>query len=166
MWKSTDGGTTFKAIFDKQPVQSIGVITVDPNNHKTIWVGTGEPWTRNSTSVGDGIYKSIDGGETWTNMGLPNSERIAKIFVDPRSSDTVYACVPGKLWSDSADRGLYKTSDGGKHWNLILKGANLSTGCASLSLDPKNADVLFASLCDFMRKGCTLSSLGESANEH
>ena len=163
VWKSTDGGTTFKAIFDKQPVQSIGVITVDPNNHKTIWVGTGEPWTRNSTSVGDGIYKSIDGGETWTNMGLPNSERIAKIFVDPRSSDTVYACVPGKLWSDSADRGLYKTSDGGKHWNLILKGANLSTGCASLSLDPKNADVLFASLWDFRRKGWTFRSGGESA---
>ena len=163
VWKSTDGGTTFKAIFDKQPVQSIGVITVDPNNHKTTWVGTGEPWTRNSTSVGDGIYKSIDGGETWTNMGLPNSERIAKIFVDPRSSDTVYACVPGKLWSDSADRGLYKTSDGGKHWNQILKGANLSTGCASLSVDSKNADVLFASLWDFRRKGWTFRSGGESA---
>jgi photosystem II stability/assembly factor-like uncharacterized protein len=163
VWKSTDGGTTFKPIFDKQPVQSIGVITVDPNNHKTIWVGTGEPWTRNSTSVGDGIYKSIDGGETWTNMGLPNSERIAKIFIDPRSSDIVYACVPGKLWSDSADRGLYKTADGGKHWNQILKGANLSTGCASLSLDPKNADVLFASLWDFRRKGWTFRSGGESA---
>ena len=163
VWKSTDGGTTFKPIFDKQPVQSIGVITVDPNNHKTIWVGTGEPWTRNSTSVGDGIYKSTDGGETWTNMGLPNSERIAKIFVDPRSSDTVYACVPGKLWSDSADRGLYKTSDGGKHWNQILKGANLSTGCASLSVDSKNADVLFASLWDFRRKGWTFRSGGESA---
>ena len=163
VWKSTDGGTTFKPIFDKQPVQSIGVITVDPNNHKTIWVGTGEPWTRNSTSVGDGIYKSTDGGETWANMGLPNSERIAKIFIDPRSSDTVYACVPGKLWSDSADRGLYKTTDGGKHWNQILKGANLSTGCASLSLDPKNADVLFASLWDFRRKGWTFRSGGESA---
>jgi photosystem II stability/assembly factor-like uncharacterized protein len=163
VWKSTDGGTTFKAIFDKEPVQSIGVITIDPNNHKTIWVGTGESWTRNSTSVGDGIYKSTDGGESWTNMGLPNSERIVKIFVDPRSSDTVYACVPGKLWSDSADRGLYKTSDGGKHWNQILKGANLSTGCASLSMDPKNADVLFASLWDFRRKGWTFRSGGESA---
>jgi photosystem II stability/assembly factor-like uncharacterized protein len=163
VWKSTDGGTTFKPIFDKEPVQSIGVITVDPNNHNTIWVGTGEPWTRNSTSVGDGIYKSTDGGESWTNMGLGNSERIAKIFVDPRSSDTVYACVPGKLWSDSADRGLYKTSDGGKHWNQILKGANLSTGCASLSLDPKNSEVLFASLWDFRRTGWTFRSGGESA---
>jgi len=89
VWKSSDGGTTFKPVFDRQTSQSIGVIAVDPNNHDTIWVGTGETWTRNSTSVGDGIYKSTDGGETWTNMGLPNSERIAKIFVDPRSSDTV-----------------------------------------------------------------------------
>ena len=93
VWKSTDGGTTFKAVFDKQPVQSIGSIAIDPSNHDTIWVGTGESWTRNSVSVGDGIYKSTDGGETWTNMGLKNSERIAKILVDPRDGNTVYACV-------------------------------------------------------------------------
>jgi photosystem II stability/assembly factor-like uncharacterized protein len=165
VWKSIDGGTTFKPIFDKQDVQSIGAISVDPGNHNTIWVGTGESWTRNSTSVGDGIYKSSDGGETWTNMGLQNSERINKIFVDPRSSDTVYVCVPGKLWSDSADRGLYKTSDGGKSWNLILKGANLSTGCGSLSLDAKNPDVLFASLWDFRRKGWTFRSGGEGPDK-
>ena len=163
VWKSTDGGTTFKSVFDKQPVQSIGAIAVDPNHHDTIWVGTGESWTRNSTSVGDGIYKSTDGGETWTNVGLANSERINKIIVDPRNSDTVYACVPGKLWSDSADRGLYKSNDGGKHWNLALKGTNLSTGCGSLSLDAKNPDVLFASLWDFRRKGWTFRSGGESA---
>jgi photosystem II stability/assembly factor-like uncharacterized protein len=163
VWKSTDGGTTFKPIFDKQSVQSIGAIAVDPSNHNTIWAGTGETWTRNSTSVGDGIYKSVDGGESWTNVGLPNSERINKILVDPRHSDTVYACVPGKLWSDSADRGLYKTTDGGKQWNLILKGSNLSTGCGSLSIDAKNPDVVFASLWDFRRKGWTFRSGGESA---
>jgi photosystem II stability/assembly factor-like uncharacterized protein len=163
VWKSTDGGTTFKSVFDKEPVQSIGAIAVDPNHHDTIWVGTGESWTRNSTSVGDGIYKSDDGGESWANVGLPNSERINKIIVDPRNSDTVYACVPGKLWSDSADRGLYKTSDGGKHWNLVLKGTNLSTGCGALSVDAKNPDVLFASLWDFRRKGWTFRSGGESA---
>jgi len=163
VWKSTDGGTTFKPVFDKQSVQSIGAIAVDPNHHDTIWVGTGESWTRNSTSVGDGIYKSEDGGESWTNLGLANSERINKIIVDPRNSDTVYACVPGKLWSDSADRGLYKTSDGGKHWSLALKGSNLSTGCGSLSLDAKNPDVVFASLWDFRRKGWTFRSGGESA---
>src|SRR5215469_9622866 len=122
VWKSTDGGTIFKPVFDEQPVQSIGAIAIDPSNPKNVWVGSGESWTRNSVSVGNGIYKSTDGGETWTHSGLPDSERISKIVVDPRSSDTVYACVPGKLWSDSADRGLYKSVDGGKSWQLILKG--------------------------------------------
>jgi photosystem II stability/assembly factor-like uncharacterized protein len=163
VWKSTDSGTTFKPVFDKEPVQSIGVIAIDHANPNTVWVGSGEAWTRNSVSVGNGIYKSTDAGETWTNMGLPNSERISKIVIDPHASDTVYACVPGKLWSDSADRGLYKTTDGGKSWNLILKGANLSTGCSSLSMDPKDANVLFASLWDFRRKGWTFRSGGDSA---
>src|SRR6201996_7776866 len=86
VWKSTDGATTFKPVFDDQPVQSIGAIAVDPSNHQNIWVGTGESWTRNSVSIGDGVYHSTDGGETWEFAGLPESERIAKIVVDPRSS--------------------------------------------------------------------------------
>src|SRR5579863_4864705 len=86
VWKSVNGGTTFKPVFDRQPVQSIGAVTIDRSNPSTVWVGTGEAWTRNSASVGDGIYKSTDGGETWTNMGLKESERISKIVVDP--SDT------------------------------------------------------------------------------
>ncbi len=163
VWKSSDGGTTFKPVFDKQSVQSIGAVTIDPSNPQTVWVGTGESWTRNSLSIGDGIYKSTDGGDSWSHLGLPNSERIVKIVVDPQSSDTVYACAPGKMWSDSSDRGLYKTTDGGKSWSLVLKGSNLSTGCASLSMDPKNHDVLFASLWDYRRKGWTFRSGGESA---
>jgi len=95
VWKSLNGGSTYKPVFDKQPVQSIGAVTIDPKNPKVIWVGTGEAWTRNSTSIGDGVYKSTDGGENWTNMGLKNSERIAKILVDPNSDDTVYVCAPG-----------------------------------------------------------------------
>ncbi|GAC1623555.1 MAG: hypothetical protein NVS9B10_08630 [Nevskia sp.] len=161
VWKSTDGGTTFKPVFDDQPVQSIGAIALDPQNPKTVWVGTGESWTRNSVSVGNGIYKSTDGGDSWNYMGLPESERIARVLVDPRASDTVYACVPGKLWSDSADRGLYKTTDGGKTWQLVLKGANLSTGCASIAFDPKNPDVIFATNWDFRRRGWTFRSGGE-----
>lgn len=164
VWKSTDGGTTFKPVFDKQPVQSIGAIAIDPTHHDTIWVGTGESWTRNSVSIGNGIYKSTDGGETWTHTGLDASERIAKVMVDPRNGDVVYACVPGKLWSDSAERGLYKTTDGGRNWQLVLKGRNLSTGCSSISLDPKNPDVVFAGLWDFRRKGWTFRSGGESAS--
>ena len=114
VWKSTNGGTTYKPVFDKMTAQSIGALAIDPQAPKTIWAGTGESWTRNSVSIGDGIYKSTDGGETWMNMGLKDSERISKILVDPKDSETVYACVPGKLWSDSDDRGVYKTSDGGK----------------------------------------------------
>ncbi len=161
VWKSQDGGTTFKPVFDREPVQSIGAIALDPTNPKVVWVGTGESWTRNSTSIGDGIYKSTDGGETWTNMGLPNSERIVRIVVDPRDGNTVYACVPGKLWSDSADRGLYRTTDGGNTWSLALKGANLSTGCSSVTLNPKNPDELFVGMWDFRRKGWTFRSGGD-----
>jgi photosystem II stability/assembly factor-like uncharacterized protein len=163
VWKSVNGGTTFKPMFDKQPVQSIGAIAIDPQAPKTIWVGTGEAWTRNSTSIGDGIYRSTDGGENWTNLGLKNSERISKILIDPKDSNVVYACVPGKLWSDSEDRGLYKTTDGGKTWNLLLKGSNLSTGCSMISMDPKDPRVLFAGMWDFRRKGWTFRSGGENA---
>ena len=127
IWKSDDSGTRFRPVFDEQPVQSIGAIAIDPKNSKNVWVGSGESWTRNSVSIGDGIYKSTDGGESWTNAGLPKSERIAQIVVSPKNSDTVFVSVPGALWSDSPDRGLYRTKDGGKNWELVLKGGNLST---------------------------------------
>ena len=161
VWKSVNGGTTYKPVFDKQPVQSIGAITIDPKNPKVVWVGTGESWTRNSVSVGDGIYKSTDGGETWTNMGLANSERIVRIVVDPSDTNTVYACAPGKLWSDSDERGLFKTSDGGKSWTKILKGSNLSTGCSMVTMDRQNPKTLYAGLWDFRRKGWTFRSGGD-----
>jgi photosystem II stability/assembly factor-like uncharacterized protein len=163
VWKSINGGTTFKPVFDKESAQSIGAVAIDPQSPKTIWVGTGEAWTRNSTSIGTGIYKSTDGGDSWTNMGLQNSERIAKIIIDPKEKNTVYACVPGKLWSDSEDRGVYKTSDGGKTWNKILKGPNLSTGCSMISMNPQDAKNLFASMWDFRRKGWTFRSGGENS---
>ena len=161
VWKSIDGGTTFKPVFDKMPVQSIGAIAIDPSNIRNVWVGTGESWTRNSVSVGDGIYRSTDAGATWSHVGLPESERVARLIVHPKDGNVVWACVPGKLWSDSADRGLYKTVDGGKSWSLVLKGENLSTGCSGLTIDPKNPDVLFAGLWDFRRKGWTFRSGGE-----
>ena len=160
VWKSEDNGTSFKPVFDTNPVQSIGAVALDPSNPRTVWVGTGESWTRNSASVGDGIYKSVDGGETWTKMGLPESERISQIVVHPKNGDIVYACVPGKLWSDSTERGLYKTVDGGKTWSLVLKGSNLSTGCSSLAMDPRNPEVLIAGLWDFRRQGWTFRSGG------
>ena len=161
VWKSEDGGTRYKPVFDEQPVQSIGAVALDPKNSKNVWVGTGESWTRNSVSIGNGIYKSGDGGETWTYVGLPNSERVAKIVVSPTSSDTVFAAVPGALWSDSPERGLYKTADGGKTWNIVLKGANLSTGASAIAIDPVDPNKMFAAMWDFRRKGWTFRSGGE-----
>ncbi|MEP6603715.1 MAG: sialidase [Spartobacteria bacterium] len=165
VWKSDDSGTRFRPVFDEQPVQSIGAIALDPKNTKNVWVGSGESWTRNSVSIGNGIYKSTDGGETWTQSGLPNSERIAHIEVSPKNSDTVFACVPGALWSDSPDRGLYKTTDGGKTWDLALKGSNLSTGCSGMAIDPNDSNVMFAGMWDFRRKGWTFRSGGEGPTQ-
>ncbi|MEA2761179.1 MAG: hypothetical protein QOD47_463 [Gemmatimonadaceae bacterium] len=161
VWKSENGGTTYKPVFDKEPVQSIGAIAIDPANPKVIWVGSGEAWTRNSVSIGDGIYKSVDGGDNWTNMGLRESERIAKILIDPSDPNTVYACVPGKLWSDSEDRGVYKTTNGGQSWTKVLKGPNASTGCSMISMDAKNPKTLYAGTWDFRRKGWTFRSGGD-----
>jgi photosystem II stability/assembly factor-like uncharacterized protein len=152
VWMSEDSGTTFKPVFDKQPVQSIGAVALDPNNPKVMWVGTGESWTRNSVSIGNGVYKSTDGGETWSHLGLAGTERITRILIDPKNSNIVYVCAPGALWSDSAERGLYKTADGGRTWSLILKGANLSTGCSSVAMDPANPEHLLAGTWDFRRK--------------
>ncbi|MFL6285122.1 MAG: WD40/YVTN/BNR-like repeat-containing protein, partial [Pyrinomonadaceae bacterium] len=164
VWKSVNGGTTYKPVFDKQPVQSIGAITIDPKSPKTVWVGTGEAWTRNSVSVGDGVYKSTDGGDNWTNVGLKESERISKILVDPSNTETAYVCATGKLWSDSDERGVYKTTDGGKTWAKVLKGANGSTGCSMLSMDASNPRTIYAGMWDFRRKGWTFRSGGETEN--
>src|SRR2546422_1191278 len=161
IWKSEDGGTRYKPVFDEQSVQSIGAVAIDPKNSKNVWVGTGESWTRNSVSIGDGIYKSTDGGETWSRAGLEKSERIARIVVDPRNSETVFVAVPGGLWSDSPDRGLYKTTDAGKTWQQVLKGANLSTGCTDVDIDPSGPDIMFAAMWDFRRKGWEYRSGGE-----
>src|SRR5579885_1665527 len=160
VWKSVNGGTTFKPVFDRQSVQSIGAITIDRSNPHTVWVGTGEAWTRNSVSVGDGIYKSTDGGEDWTNMGLKDSEHIARILIDPKDSNTVLACATGHLWNDNDERGVYKTTDGGKTWNKVLAGANGSTGCAMLARSDQEPNTVFASLWDFRREGWTFRSGG------
>ena len=165
VWKSDDGSTRYRPVFDEQDVQSIGAITVDPNNTRNVWVGTGESWTRNSVSIGDGIYKSTDGGETWTKSGLEKSERIARIAIPQGKNDTIFAAVPGALWSDSSDRGLYKSIDGGKTWKQVLKGGNLSTGCTDVAIDPANPQTMFACMWDFRRKGWEYRSGGDGPDK-
>ncbi len=160
VWKSVNGGTTFKPVFDSANALSIGAVTIDPSNAKNVWVGTGESWVRNSVSIGDGIYKSTDGGENWNNTGLKDSEHIAKIVVDPKNGDTVWACATGRLWSDSDERGVYKTTDGGKTWRKVLGGANRSTGCAMIATSLQEPGTLYASLWDFRRQAWTFRSGG------
>ena len=160
VWKSVNGGTTYKPVFDREDVQSIGAVAIDPSNSKIVWVGTGEAWVRNSVSVGDGVYKSTDGGENWTNVGLKDSEHIAKILVDPTDSNNVLACATGHLWNDNDERGVYQTTDGGKTWNKVLAGANGSSGCAMIARSKQEPKTVYAAMWDFRRQGWTFRSGG------
>jgi len=162
VWKSNNGGTTFNPIFDDY-CQSIGAVTVDPNNpDNVIWVGTGETWTRNSVSIGDGLYRSEDGGANWKKIGFEKSERIANIIVNPNNSNEVYIAVLGALWGDSEERGVYKTTDGGRTWNKLLY-IDARTGCADLAMDPNNPEVLYASMWEFRRTGWSFDSGGDNS---
>lgn len=162
VWKSSNSGASYNPIFDKY-IQSIGAVAIDPSNpDNNIWVGTGETWVRNSVSVGDGIYKSSDGGINWTKMGLENSERISNIFVHPENSDVVYVAVLGALWGDSEDRGVYKTTDGGTTWQKILY-INATTGCSDLVMDPSNPDILYAAMWEARRSPWSFSSGGANS---
>jgi len=150
VWKSTDHGTSFKPVFDDH-IQSIGAVTIDKANPSTVWVGTGESWVRNSVSVGDGVYKSTDAGATWTNVGLGGTEHIARIAVDPKKSDTVFVCATGTLWSANEERGVFRTTDGGKTWKKVLY-VDTNTGCADISMDPGEPRILYAGMWQFRRQ--------------
>ena len=162
VWKSNDAGTTFNPIFDEY-CQSIGAIEIDPNDpDNTIYVGTGETWPRNSVSVGDGLYKSNDGGNNWEKIGFEKSERIANIIVNPTNSKEIIVGVLGALWSDSEERGVFKTTDGGVTWKKILY-VNQSTGCADLAINPKDPNIIYASMWEFRRTGWSFNSGGNNS---
>ncbi|WP_347925877.1 hypothetical protein [Pontimicrobium sp. SW4] len=162
VWKSNDAGTTFNPIFDDY-CQSIGAVAVDPNNpDNVVYVGTGETWTRNSVSYGDGLYKSTDGGTNWKKLGFEKSERIANIIVNPKNSNEVYVAVLGALWSDSDERGVYKSLDAGETWEKILY-VNEKTGAADMTIDPNNSSTLYVSMWEFRRTGWSFESGGENS---
>jgi photosystem II stability/assembly factor-like uncharacterized protein len=151
VWKTTNAGTTWTPIFDNEASYSIGTVVIDPKNPNVVWVGTGENNAQRSVSYGDGLYKSVDGGRSWQNVGLKQSEHIGKILIDPRNSDVVYVAAQGPLFNRGGDRGLYKTTDGGKTWKKILDGGEWA-GATDIVLDPRNPDVLLAATWQRFRR--------------
>jgi photosystem II stability/assembly factor-like uncharacterized protein len=163
VWKTTNAGTTWSPIFDGYASYSIGCVAVDPNNHLVVWVGTGENNSQRSVGYGDGLYKSIDGGASFSKVGLERSEHIAKVVVDPRNSSVVYVAAQGPLWSPGGDRGLYKTTDGGKTWKLALS-ISENTGVSDVVFDPRNPDVLYAAAYQRRRHVWTLIDGGPESS--
>ena len=165
VWKTDNWGTTFKPIFDSQGSYSIGCVTVDPHNPNVVWVGTGENNGQRSVAYGDGVYKSVDGGATWHNVGLKNSEHIGNIVVHPDNSDIVYVSAIGPLWAAGGDRGLYKTVDGGKSWETILT-IDKHTGINEIHLDPRDPNIMYATAHQRRRHVFTYISGGPQSGIH
>ena len=150
VWKSTNGGGSFSAIFDEH-IMSIGAVAVDQSKPDTVWVGTGESWPRNSVSVGRGMFKSTDAGRSWTAVGLEKTERIARLAIHPKQSDTVFACALGHLWNANEDRGVFRTTDGGKTWQKVHY-VDADTGCGDLAIDPQEPEVIYAAMYQVRRR--------------
>jgi photosystem II stability/assembly factor-like uncharacterized protein len=150
VWKSSNGGLTWAPMFDDQPVAAIGAVAVAPSNPDIVWVGTGEGNPRNSASVGDGVYRSLDAGETWAHVGLEGTERIHRIVVHPDNADVAWVAALGQAWGENSERGVYKTVDGGKSWDKVLF-VDERTGAADLVIDPSNPDKLIAAMWDYRR---------------
>ncbi len=165
LWKTTNAGTTWTPIFEDQGSYSMGCVSLDPGNPETVWLGTGENVGGRHVGFGDGVYRSLDGGKTWTNMGLGESEHIGRILVDPRDSNVVYVAAQGPLWSAGGERGLYKTLDGGQTWERILAGGDY-TGVSEVIHDPRNPDVLYASTHQRFRNVAALINGGPESGIH
>ncbi|MFT7619200.1 MAG: photosystem II stability/assembly factor-like uncharacterized protein [Planctomycetota bacterium] len=159
VWKTSNSGTTFKPIFDSQNSYSIGCITLDPSNPETVWVGSGENNSQRSVNWGDGVYRSKDGGKSWKNMGLKDSEHIGKVLVHPEDSNTVFVAAQGPLWKSGGERGLYRSKDGGESWQRILFISD-DTGVNEVHMDPRNPNVLYASAYQRRRRVWTLINGG------
>lgn len=143
VWKTVNNGITFEPVFDKQGAYSIGAIAMDPNNHNVVWVGTGENNHQRAIGYGNGVYKSCDGGKSWKNMGLKESRQIGKILIDPGNSNVVYVAAEGSIWGPNEERGVFKTTDGGKTWEKVLY-ISENTGVANMCFEPGNPDVIYA----------------------
>jgi len=145
IWKSTDGGIHWQPIFDEQMVSSIGALAIAPSDPNVVWAGTGESFIRSHISVGEGIFKSTDAGKTWTRMGLEKTGRIARVVIDPADPDVVLACALGHAYGPQQERGVFRTTDGGKTWARTLF-VDENTGCSDLAMNQRNPRILFAGM--------------------
>ncbi len=161
VWKSKNAGASYTPMFDKY-CQSIGALAINQKTPSTVYVATGESNMRNSVSIGNGMYKTTDGGDNWKHIGLDSTEHISRIVINPENTDIIYAAVPGALWSDSKHRGLYKSSNGGDTWEKILY-TDAKTGCAEILMDSKNPNILYASMWQFRRQPYSFNSGGKGS---
>ncbi|HEX6738115.1 MAG TPA: glycosyl hydrolase, partial [Vicinamibacteria bacterium] len=165
IFKTTNGGVTFTPIFDKEDIASVGAIAIAPSDPNVIWAGSGEGDPRNSASFGIGVFRSTDGGSSWKHLGLADSERIKRIRVDPKDPDTAYVCALGHAWGPNEERGVFKTTDGGRTWRKVLF-VNKDTGCSDIDMDPGNPRVLYAGLYTFRRQPWRFDSGGGETALH
>lgn len=165
LWKTTNNGISWDPVFDKEASYSLGVVEIDPNNSAIVWAGTGENNAQRSIAFGDGIYKSINGGKSWKNMGLPTSEHIGQIVIDPRDSDTVFVAAQGPLWNSGGDRGVYKTTDGGATWVRTLN-VDEHTGANEILMNSDNPDIMIASTYQRQRHLWTMIDGGPGGGIH
>lgn len=162
VWKTNNAGGSWEAVFEEQPILNIGSIAIQQSNPSTVWVGTGEGNPRNSVSLGEGMYKTIDGGKTWKRMGLEKTRNIHRIFIDPTNPNTVYAGAIGNPYAEHAERGVFKTMDGGETWNKILF-TNDTSGVGDMIMDPSNPNKLFVAMWQHRRTPWSLSSGGSGS---
>lgn len=161
IWKSTNAGASYKSVFDKH-CQSIGALAINQKSPSIVYAGTGESNMRNSVSIGNGMYKTTDGGDNWKKIGLDSTEHISRILIHPENTDLIYVAVPGALWSDSKHRGVYRSTNGGESWEKLFY-INEKTGCAELVMDPSNPNILFASMWEFRRQPYSFNSGGNGS---
>jgi photosystem II stability/assembly factor-like uncharacterized protein len=165
VWKSVNGGLTWTPVFDDQPVHSIGSLAIFQANPDVVWVGTGEGNVRNSVSIGNGVYRTLDGGRTWQHLGLEKTERIHRVILHPTDPNTAWVAALGQLWGENGDRGVYKTTDGGKNWRKVLS-VDQRTGAAELVADPRNPNKMFAAMWTFRRWPWIFKSGGAGSGLH
>jgi hypothetical protein len=165
LWKTVNHGETFEPVFDRESAFSIGAVAVAPSQPEILYLGSGEANCSRSTYWGDGVYKSVDAGKTWKNVGLPESHHIPRLLIHPTNPDIVYVAALGHLYSENPERGVFKTVDGGKTWDKVLFVDN-RTGAVDIVLDPRNPDVLYAAMYDKLRLPWTYQVGGPGSGIH